>query len=532
MMMTLENMIAAARQAEHSGEWTEAANLYGQAIARIQAGEQPERAPQVIRWLGRVYFERGDYEQANATFESSLVAAQRLNQRQDAASALNWLAAVAQFRGRLDVAEVLYQRAASLAAELGDDQLCAMIDQNLGTLANIRGDLGTALLRYQGALERFRAAQDEEACARTLNNMGMLHVDVGEWTAAELCFKSAIEITHRTGDQNLTGRLECNRADLYIKRQQFERARESCERAFRIFTRLESDSGLGSVHKFYGAFYRDTGKAQLAHMHFSLALKLARARTSPLLEADTESERARLFLNERQHHQALRSLNRAHRLYVELDARREILDLRRRLDRMQDVYVQALEMWSADAADAVAGSVPRGQRVAEFALKLAEAAGYEDLEWLRIGAYLHDVGNSGLPRDVLNKPGPLSADEWDVVRQHTTIGSSIVADLEFPPELRVLVRNHHEHWDGSGYPDGLAAEQIPLSARILCIADVFDALISERSYRPAFSVEQALEIMQREAGRIFDPTLFAIFRAIPARTASVWERKDQFRLAV
>jgi putative nucleotidyltransferase with HDIG domain len=532
MMMTLENLIAAARQAEQAGEWTEAANLYNEAIARIEAGEQPERAPQVIRWLGRVYFERGDYDQANATFENSLIAAQRLNQRQDAASALNWLAAVAQFRGRLDVAEVLYQRAAALAADLGDDQLCAMIDQNLGTLANIRGDLGTALLRYQGALERFRAAKDDQACAKTLNNMGMLHVDVGEWTAAELCFKSAIEVSERIGDQNLTGRLECNRADLYIKRQQFERARESCERAFKIFTRLESDSGLGSVHKFYGAFYRDTGKSQLAHMHFSLALKLARTRTSPLLEADTESERARLFLNERQHHQALRSLNRAHRLYVELDARREILDLRRRLDRMQDVYVQALEMWTADAAEGH-GSSSRGQRVAEYAIKLAEAAGYDALEWLRIGAYLHDVGNSGLPRDVLNKPGPLSADEWDLIRQHTTIGSSIVSDLEFPNELRVMVRNHHEHWDGSGYPDRLAGEQIPVAARILCIADIFDALISERSFRPAFSVEQALEIMSSEAGRLIDPNLFATFRTVvPSRTPSVWERKDEFKVAV
>jgi putative nucleotidyltransferase with HDIG domain len=529
--MTLETLIASARQAEQGSEFTEAVTLYTEAIARVNAGEQPERGPTVLRWLGRVYFERGDYDQANAAFESSLVAAQRLNLRNDAASALNAMATVAQFRGRLDVAEMLYGRATELAAATDNPRLAASIDQNLGTLAGIRGDLGTALMRLQSALERFRGLKDDRACAQVLNNMGMLHVDVGEWTAAELCFKSALEISQRLGDQNLTGRLECNRADLFIKRQQYERARESCERAFRIFTRLESDSGLGSVHKFYGALYRETGKAQMGHVHFSLALKLARTCSSPLLEADTESERARLYLNERQHHQALRSLNRAHRLYVELDARREILDLRRRLDRMQNVYVQALEMWTSAAADSAVASGNRGQRVAEYAVKLAEAAGYAGLEWLRIGAYLHDVGNSGLPRDVLNKPGPLNADEWDLIRQHTTIGSTIVTELEFPAELRVLVRHHHEHWDGSGYPDGLAGEQIPVAARILCIADVFDALTSERSFRPAFSAEQAVEIMQGESGRIFDPTLYALFRPLVV-PASVWERADELSIAI
>jgi HD-GYP domain-containing protein (c-di-GMP phosphodiesterase class II) len=117
---------------------------------------------------------------------------------------------------------------------------------------------------------------------------------------------------------------------------------------------------------------------------------------------------------------------------------------------------------------------------------------------------------------------------------HTEIGDSLLRGLEFPAEIRHMVRNHHEHWDGTGYPDGLAGEQIPLAARILCIADVYDALTTRRSYRGAFSSEQALSIMEREAGSMFDPALFRKFAVMirqggPARTPTAAEKlKDAF----
>ena len=532
--VALEAIIEAARRAELAGEWTDAERGYAEALRRIQAGEQPERGPQVLRWLGRVHYERGEYEQASIVFESSLVAAQRLNLRHDAASALNAMAVVAQFRGTLDVAEALYERSGVIAEEIAADRLSAMIDLNLGTLANVRGDLGTALMRYQAAHDRFRKMNDSRAAGHALNNIGMLHIDVGEWAAAELSFNAAFQLAERESDHSTMGKVENNRADLYLKRQQYERARECCERAFRVFSRLGSDSGLGSVHRYYGILYRETGKAQMAHVHFSLALKLARTCDSPLLEAETESERAKLYLTEKQHRHALRSLNQAHKLYMELDARREILDLRRRLDKMQDVYLQALQMWNDDAPNDDDRGPRRGRRVAEYALKLADALGYEGKDWLKIGAHMHDIGNSAVSRDVLDKPGPLTLEEWQAVQQHTVLGSDIISELEFPMEVRPMIRNHHEHYDGTGYPDALRGEGIPLAARILCIADAFDALTRDRSYRPAFSAEQALEIMQSEAGRVFDPVMFATFRRIVEQQPvnEPWSFEDGIRAAM
>lgn len=511
---SLDALISTARRAEREGQWAEAEAMYIRASDIIAAGEQPERGPEVMRWLGRVYFERGDFDRAHSAMESSLVMAQRLGLRKDAATAINSMAVVAQFRGQLDVAETLYKRAAAIAVELGDVRLSALVDQNLGIIANIRGDLSAAQSHYHNALERFRSLKDDRASAWVLNNMGMLHIDVGEWSSAELCLNSAFQFAERLSDLPTQGRIENNRADMYLKRQRFEDARAACERSFRVFSRIESDSGLGSVHRFYGILYRETAKPQMAHMHFSLALHLARTCESPLLEAEVESERARLFITERNHRQALRCLNHAHRIFEDLDARREILDLRRRLDRMQDAYVQALELWSEEDPMEYKAALRRGARVADYAVKLAKEIGIAETHWLRVGAYLHDVGNSGLPSSILEKQGPLTDDEWDAVREHPIVGADIIADLEFPLEVRPMVRNHHERWDGTGYPDRLRATEIPVTARVMCIADMFDALTSVRSYRDAYSMAEALEIMQQEAGRTVDPEMFAVFRSI------------------
>ncbi len=98
------------------------------------------------------------------------------------------------------------------------------------------------------------------------------------------------------------------------------------------------------------------------------------------------------------------------------------------------------------------------------------------------------------------------------MQTHTTVGDQIVSELKFPFDIRPIVRNHHERWDGSGYPDGLKGEAIPVTARILCIADVYDAITTTRSYRPAFTHEEALKIMDGLAGSTLDPDLYHLFR--------------------
>jgi putative two-component system response regulator len=131
------------------------------------------------------------------------------------------------------------------------------------------------------------------------------------------------------------------------------------------------------------------------------------------------------------------------------------------------------------------------------------------------GGYLHDVGKVAIPDSILFKHGPLTADEWDIMRSHTVRGEEICRHLNSLKPVLPIIRHHHERWDGSGYPDGLRGHQIPVLARVLQAADIYDALTSVRPYKRAFSPAEALETMQRETDRGWrDPEVTAVFLSI------------------
>ena len=142
-----------------------------------------------------------------------------------------------------------------------------------------------------------------------------------------------------------------------------------------------------------------------------------------------------------------------------------------------------------------------------------------DLTYLRIGAFIHDQGNMAVPAEVLAKTDALSEDEREIMKVHTIMGDSMAKQLDFPDEVRPIVRSHHEQWGGRGYPDKLVGEEIPFGARVVSIADVFDALTSPRSFRPAYAKQDAVEIMERDSEKMFDPTLFGVFRDMLQRGA-------------
>jgi len=128
------------------------------------------------------------------------------------------------------------------------------------------------------------------------------------------------------------------------------------------------------------------------------------------------------------------------------------------------------------------------------------------------GGFLHDVGKIGIPDSILFKTGKLTEPEWVVMRSHSTRGEEICRHLKSLAPVLPIIRHHHERWDGSGYPDNLHGEQIPLLARVLQIADIYDALTSERPYKPAYSAEQALEVIEEEANRGWrDPEVVEMF---------------------
>jgi putative two-component system response regulator len=207
--------------------------------------------------------------------------------------------------------------------------------------------------------------------------------------------------------------------------------------------------------------------------------------------------RVQLHLERRNQHLALERLVRERTAELE-DARIQIV---RRLGR------------AAEYRDNETGMhVIRMSKVSQL---LALAAGFSEnqAELLLNASPMHDIGKIGIPDRILTKPGPLTPDEWDVMKSHPLIGAEIIGQHDSPLIKMALVvaLTHHEKWDGSGYPNGLAGEDIPLEGRIAAIADVFDALTSMRPYKRPWSTSDAIEYMQSQSGISFDPALLPLF---------------------
>ena len=198
-------------------------------------------------------------------------------------------------------------------------------------------------------------------------------------------------------------------------------------------------------------------------------------------------------------------------------------DVKRLYQQVQrSIYQSLLGLANAlEAKDAYTRG--HSERVGAVSRRVAAALGLQPQEADIVGqaGLLHDIGKIGVPEAVLRKRGELDEEEWAMMRKHPLIGAQIVSPFEFFAAGALAIRHHHERLDGSGYPDGLAGEAIPIGARIVAVADVYDALTSDRSYRTALDREAALEYVVKQAGRTLDGRVVAAFIALAREIPSV-----------
>ncbi len=237
---------------------------------------------------------------------------------------------------------------------------------------------------------------------------------------------------------------------------------------------------------------------------------------SPITGEDTvASLRARLEQTERQASARQRQLER-----YAADLREVFKQERARAQELRRSYIATVRALSnaVEARDAYTGK--HAERVAAYGMELARAAGLEvaDSPQIEFGFLLHDVGKVGVPDAILFKSSALTDEEYALVRRHPIIGSEILRAVDFLGEGKLVVRHHHERWDGQGYPDGLAGEAIPLAARVFAVADALDALTTDRPYRPSSSYSAARQEIRAGAGTQFDPAVVAAFEEIPDET--------------
>jgi putative two-component system response regulator len=202
---------------------------------------------------------------------------------------------------------------------------------------------------------------------------------------------------------------------------------------------------------------------------------------------------------------------------LNLNRYRQLLEERAKLQRahheLAQAYDDTLKGWSLALELRDNETQGHSQRVTDLTLSLTQAMGIGDGEIVHIrrGAFLHDIGKMGIPDNILHKPGPLNEDEWKIMRQHPVYAYQLLSPIGYLRPALDIPYNHHEKWDGSGYPRGLKGEQIPLAARIFAVVDVWDALRCNRPYRAAWSDDNVRAYIREQTGIHFDPQIVNMF---------------------
>ncbi len=523
------DMVLNARERERAGCLPEAIEQYEAAIATAEADGLGAVVSEALRRLAAVRHKRDECELARELCNRSYETARKISNDLLASEALNTLGVMFLREGALKEAQETFLRAVELGGP--SRELLARVEQNLGIIASIRGDLDEALTRYARSLNEYMSVGDEHGCALAYHNLGIVSKNQERFEDSDGYFVRSLEIAERAGDLHLQGLCKLNHADLFVSRQRFEEARRNAEASLAVFDQLGARASKAAAYRVIGVVYRETGRPALAESRLRSAIELSRAAGSVLSEADATRELAVLYQSMGRNQEALTFLNAAYTLYSHLDARIELVNVGGKVAALEETYLEVVKEWGQSIESSDSYTFGHCGRVADNAVAVAKALGLDEGEQktVRLGAYLHDVGKVDVPHEILNKPGPLTQEEFEVIQMHTVWGIELLEGVEFPWDIKPIIRWHHEKYDGTGYPDRLRGDEIPLSAQIVGIVDVYDALTTTRSYRVAMSHDAAIAEMTRTRGSWSDAVFDAFTRALgtPAAPDSAATREQQ-----
>jgi len=489
-----------ARAHERAACIPEAIRCYDAAIATADRTGERTILAEALRRLAVMRHLRNESTEARQLCRRSYSVACDAGNDLLAAEALNTLGGLDVQTGAIEDARSNFLQALARGGE--SRELRARVEQNLGIVANIQGNLDEAVAHYEGSLEAYRASNDEHGCAIAYANLGIAHTDLRQYERAEGYFQQSYEIAERAGDAHLQGQCLVNHAEVHVVRGRYEDARLNAEAALAIFDQLDARSDKSEAYRIIGMVYRKTGRAALAESRLRSAIELAVSAGSVLHEAEASCELALLYQAMGRNQEALTLLNAAHRLFRRLDARVDLVYVGGKVSELETTYFAVVLEWGQSIESTDSYTFGHCERVAQHAMAVARVVGLDDTSQttIRLGAYLHDLGKVRVPHEILNKPGPLTQDEFAVVQMHPIWGLELLAAVEFPWDLKPIIRWHHERYDGTGYPDRLRGDEIPIAAQIVGIVDVFDALSTARPYRPALSRQAALAEIEKCRG--------------------------------
>ena len=382
---------------------------------------------------------------------------------------------------------------------------------------NMKGNWRQALDYYRESLNIYKSSNEIRKSAYTKNNIAITLTEQGLNDEAFDYFKKAFAIATDINDASLTLIVNINLADLYLKRGNCIEAKIHCLAAERYLIQADYTNGnFVETQKIAGKIARHEKDYEMSLNYFTDALDVSRTIGTRFLEAEVLLERGNLYRAMNKPFDALNDLEASYNIYTSINAEGKKEETENVINSIEKLYLRIFESLASDVDRKDQYTKGHSDRVASLALLLGKELGLKPymLKTIVAAALLHDIGKLKINDAVLKKNGRLSAEEYATIKKHPEFGVEILRGKEFPWDIKPSILHHHERIDGQGYPHGLKGDDIPIGAKILCIADVFDALTSDRVYRKAYSVAKTLTVMEEDCGKAFDSVIFKCFVAL------------------
>lgn len=526
---SVDELFEKGEECYRKGDWDEALGCYSSALELAEQERSQEKQAESLVQIGRILRRRDDWEGALRSYRRSLDIFKQCEMHEKEASVYNCIGIVLFENGKWGQAEEYYHKGLEIAESLSDVELVGEISNNLGALASARGNIDNAIVYYQESIPRFERQGNPRGLAEAYHNLGMAFAEKGDLALARDYYEKSLEIARDIGEVALTSITYVNKAQLHLDLQDLAEAKNFVDRAVEIASAVGDKLGLAEAYKVYGLIDRQRGCLRDAEKFLNDCLRLNEEYKSPLGMAEAYRELGLTYKKQGDSKKTLQMLSNSLKIFEDLKAKKNVRSLSSEIEELERLYLSIIKQIAADVELKDPYTLGHSRRVAMYSLALANKLGVRDEEKKGIitAAYLHDVGKIRISTQILRKPGKLSRYEYELIKKHPSLGVMIMQSINFPWDVKPLVRHHHERFDGKGYPDGLCGTSIPFGARIIAVADVFDALTSSRSYRPARTEEQALRMVLADSGTAFDPEIVEEFAVLVRKIyQSVREKGD------
>jgi len=509
----IEDLFREAHELSLKGKLDESAERYKKIIRKTGRRKLTILQSEAMRKLGSLLWRKAETSKAMDYYRRSILLSKKSGDDAGCAKAYNGIGSLYFNSGKWDKVEKYYTLALEAGSTNEDPNLIANIYNNLGAMNNILGDWKMAIQHYEKAVDIYETIKDDRGLARTYNNLGLTYRDKGDWHKASSYYRECIRLSEEVDDVSLKSNCALNEAQVLIKLSRLEDARALCEEAYEILSDIGEVGGRAEAMMLYGVIYSKMNKLALAENHFTESLKINKAHGNLLGMAECYREMAVLYKDWGKNKKTLGCLGKAFKTFRTLKASHYLDDIDTKIVDLEELTFKITRDMGTAVESKDTYTFGHSQRVAHYAIEIVKKMKQdkEMVKGLMIAAYLHDLGKVKVTKKILQKPRKLTVKEFSIIQQHPDWGIKMLEGIDFPWEVKPLVRSHQEKWDGSGYPDGLAGEDIPLGARIIAVADVFDALTTERPYRPALPLKEALKILKDEAGKGLDPVIVKKF---------------------